>query len=89
MSYLYKYDRDLPDGISCTDPFCNLWQQRAEHDRTELFEVTVCTGLPGIFDHGVRRNLCSANPERGIFIRYHRIPLGSHGLYDTSGIHTL
>ena len=83
------YDRDLPHGISCTHSVFDFRKQRAEHDRAELFKVTVCTGLPGIFNHGVRRYLCSADPDGSIFNRYHRFPLGSHGLHDTSGIYTL
>ncbi len=56
-----KNDRDLSHGQPCTDSLCNLRKQGAGNDRTELSKVTVCTGLPGIFDHDMRRNICGTH----------------------------
>ena len=83
------YDRDLPDGKPRAHTLCNFWKQRAEHDRAELFKVAVCTGLPGIFNHGVRRDLCGTHSVCSIFIRYRRIFVGSDGIYHPSCIYAL
>lgn len=80
---------DLFNGKPGTDSICNFWEQRTEHDGTELFERPLCSWFSGISHHGVRWNLCSLDSVCGIHYRYHRLPVESHGIYDPFGVHTV
>ena len=77
------------NGKPGTDSICNFWEQRTEHDGTELFERPLCSWFSGISHHGVRWNLCSLDSVCGIHYRYHRLPVESHGIYDPFGVHTV
>ena len=83
------YGGDLSDGQSGTTPVCNLWKQGTEHDGPELYEKFVCTGISGIFDHGMCGNLCSPDPVSSIQHRYHCFVMEGYGLYDPVGIYLI
>lgn len=68
---------------------CNLWKQGTEHDGPELYEKSVCTGISGIFDHGMCGNLCSPDPVSSIQHRYHCFVMEGYGLYDPVGIYLI
>lgn len=87
--YQRTYGGDLSDGQSGTAPICNLWKQGTEHDGPELYEKSVCTGISGIFDHGMCGNLCSPDPVSSIQHRYHCFVMEGYGLYDPAGIYLI
>ena len=61
------YDRNLPLYLSCTDPIRNDEQQRVGTDRNELFQRTLCPGIPGISDDGMCCYLCSISGRHPVF----------------------
>ena len=82
-------DRELSYGQPCADTLCDLRKQGAGHDWTKLLKVTICTGIPGIFDHDRRRYICGTHTGNSIYDRYHSLPLGCHGLHDPFSIYAL
>ena len=68
LTYLVcPYDRNLPLYLSCTDPIRNDEQQRVGTDRNELFQRTLCPGIPGISDDGMCCYLCSISGRHPVF----------------------
>lgn len=57
----------LPLYLSCTDPIRNDEQQRVGTDRNELFQRTLCPGIPGISDDGMCCYLCSISGRHPVF----------------------
>ena len=49
--------------------------------RTELLEIPVCIGVPGISNHGVRGNLLCFGTEYRHGRKYLRRDMGLHGLH--------
>ena len=69
------------DNFHWTDPACHYDKPGLEPYRTELLEIPVCIGVPGISNHGVRGNLLCFGTEYRHGRKYLRRDMGLHGLH--------
>ena len=60
---------------------CHYDEPGLEPYRTELLEIPVCIGVPGISNHGVRGNLLCFGTEYRHGRKYLRRDMGLHGLH--------
>ena len=79
--HLRPHDRGVFDDFRWTDPACHYDEPGLEPYRTELLEIPVCIGVPGISNHGVRGNLLCFGTEYRHGRKYLRRDMGLHGLH--------
>ena len=65
--FIWPYDRNLSVFVNRCNSICHYEQPGMGTDWQQLFKRIVCTGIPGIFYHGVRGHLfCAGCKHTGI-----------------------
>ena len=74
-------DRDIPLYFSGSGSVCDAQQPGMGQYRQQLHQGTVCSGISGIFHHGVRRHLLCTGVECGGCIQ------SSYGIMVSGSLH--